>query len=76
MYKKNFASLKIPTPQPHQFSNGPSFMQHTIVLGGSQKIYTFHSSVWRDPKIRNQAGFFVFDKFTWRQIWWRVNQPF
>ena len=36
------ASLKIPIP--YYFCNGPSLMQHTIVLDGSQKIYMLHSS--------------------------------
>ena len=29
-----------------------------------QPIYTLHSSVLREAKIKNQAGFFVFDKFS------------
>ena len=53
-------------------------MKHTIVLGGRQ----FRRSILlskREAKMKSQAGFSVFDKFTsksWRQIWWRVNQPF
>ena len=52
----------------------------TIVLGGSQFTrYNLSAALLRlikgRPKIRNQAGFFVFDKLS-LQIWWRVNQPF
>ena len=49
------------------------------VLGGSQFTRCIPLSK-RDAKIKNQAGLFVFDKFTlrksWRRIWWHVNQPF
>ena len=34
-----------------------------IVLGGSQLTRCIHLSK-REAKIKNQAGFFVFDKFT------------
>ena len=38
-------------------------MKHMIVLGGSQ--FTFSIPLFkREAKIKNQAGFFVFDKFT------------
>ena len=52
----------------------------TIVLGGSQLTRCIPLSK-REAEIKNQAGFFVFDKFSlqvnsWRRIWWRVNQPF
>ena len=30
MYKKNLASLKIPTPQPNHFFNGPSLSKANI----------------------------------------------
>ena len=38
-------------------------MKHTIVLGGSQFTRSIPLSK-REAKIKNQAGFFVFDKFT------------
>ena len=53
----------------------------TIVLGGSQ-FTRYNPLSKRETKIKNQARFFVFDKFiyftskSWRRIWWRVNQPF
>ena len=40
-----------------------NFMKHTIVLGGSQFTRSIPLSK-REAKIKNQAGFFVFDKFT------------
>ena len=40
-----------------------NFMKHTIVLGGSQFTRCIPLSK-REAKIKNQAGFFVFDKFT------------
>ena len=39
-------------------------MPHTIVLGGSQNFTLCIPLSKREAKIRNQAGFFVFDKFT------------
>ena len=42
-----------------------NFMKHTIVLGGSQFTRTRCIPLSkREAKIKNQAGFFVFDKFT------------
>ena len=38
-------------------------MKHTIVLSGSQFTRPIPLSK-REAKIKNQAGFFVFDKFT------------
>ena len=38
-------------------------MKHTIVLSGSQFTRRIPLSK-REVKIKNQAGFFVFDKFT------------
>ena len=38
-------------------------MKHTIVLGGSQFTRSITLSK-REAKMKNQAGFFVFDKFT------------
>ena len=55
-----------------------NFMKHTIVLGGSQFTRCFPLCK-RESKLKNQAGFFVLSAFTsksWRQIWWRVKQPF
>ena len=40
-----------------------NFMKHTIVLGGSQFKRSIPLSK-REAKIKNQAKFFVFDKFT------------
>ena len=40
-----------------------NFMKHTIVLGGSQFTRSIPLSK-KEAKIKNQAGFFVFDKFT------------
>ena len=40
-----------------------NFMKHTIVLGGSQFTRSIPLSK-REAKMKNQAGFFVFDKFT------------
>ena len=40
-----------------------NFRKHTIVLGGSQFTRCILLSK-REAKIINQAGFFVFDKFT------------
>ena len=40
-----------------------NFMKHTIVLGGSQFTRSIPLSK-REVKIKNQAKFFVFDKFT------------
>ena len=41
------------------------FMKHTIVLGGSQFTRCIPlSKIEREAKIKNQAGSFVFDKFT------------
>ena len=40
-----------------------NFMKHMIVLGGSQFTRCIPLSK-REAKIKNQAGFFVFDKFT------------
>ena len=39
------------------------FTKHTIVLGGSQFTHSIPLSK-REAKIKNQSGFFVFDKFT------------
>ena len=39
------------------------FMPHTIVLGGSQFTHSI-PLFKREAKLKNQAGFFVFDKFT------------
>ena len=52
-----------------------SFMKHTIVLGGSQFTRCIPLSK-RVAKIKNQAGSGYFARKSWRQIWWRVNQPF
>ena len=52
-----------------------SFMKHTIVLGGSQFTRCIPLSK-RVAKIKNQAGSGHFASKSWRQIWWRVNQPF
>ena len=52
-----------------------SFMKHTIVLGGSQFTRCIPLSK-RVAKIKNQAGSGYFASKSWRQIWWRVNQPF
>ena len=55
-----------------------NFMKHTIVLGGSQFTRCIPLCK-REAKLKNQAGFFVLSAFTsnsWRQIWWRVKQPF
>ena len=41
-----------------------NFMQHTIGLSGSQKFTRCIPLSKREAKIRNQAGFFEFDKFT------------
>ena len=43
-----------------------NFMKHTIVLGGSQFTHFIPLSK-RGAKIKNQAGFFVFDKFTFQE---------
>ena len=40
-----------------------NFMKHTIVLRGSQFTHFIPPSK-REAKIKNQTGFFVFDKFT------------
>ena len=40
-----------------------NFMKHTIVLGGSQFTCSIPLAK-REAKMENQAGFFVFDKFT------------
>ena len=40
-----------------------NFMKDTIVLGGSQFTCCIPLSK-REAKIKNQAGYFVFDKFT------------
>ena len=39
-----------------------NFIKHTIVLGDSQ--FTRSIPLSTEAKIKNQAGFFVFDKFT------------
>ena len=52
-----------------------NFMKHTIVLGGSQFTRCIPLSK-RVAKIKNQAGSGYFASKSWRQIWWRVNQPF
>ena len=41
-----------------------NFMQHAIVLRGSQKFTRCIPLSIREAKMRNQAGFFVFDKLT------------
>ena len=38
-------------------------MKHMIVLGGSKFIFSI-PLFKREAKIKNQAGFFVFDKFS------------
>ena len=38
-------------------------MKHTIVLGGSQFTRSIRLSK-REAKMKNQAGFLMFDKFT------------
>ena len=43
-------------------------MQHTIVLSGNQKFTRYILPSKSEAKIRNQAGFFVFDKFTFLQV--------
>ena len=43
-----------------------NFMQHTILLSGSQKFTRCIPLSKREAKIRNQAGFFTFDKFTFK----------
>ena len=50
-------------------------MPHTIVLGQFTRCIPLFK---RKAKLKNQAGFFVFDKFTLQVNldWWRVNQPF
>ena len=40
-----------------------NLMKHTIVLGGSQ-FTRFIPLSKREAKMKTQAGFFVFDKFT------------
>ena len=40
-----------------------NLMKHTIVLGGSQ-FTRFIPLSKREVKMKNQAGFFLFDKFT------------
>ena len=52
-----------------------NFMKHTIVLGGSQFTRCIPLSK-RVAKIKNQAESGYFASKSWRQIWWRVNQPF
>ena len=57
-----------------------NFMKHTIVLDDRQFTGCIPLSK-REAKIKNQAGFFVFDKFTLQvnlgyESWWRLNQPF
>ena len=41
-----------------------NIIQHTIVLSGSQTFTSCIPLSKREAKIRNQAGFLVFDKFT------------
>ena len=40
-----------------------NFMKHTLVFDGSQ-LTRYITLSRREAKIKNQAGFFVFDKFT------------
>ena len=58
-----------------------NFMKHTIVLGGSQFTCSIPLSNKREAKIKKiRPDFCVrqvyFTSKSWRQIWWRVNQPF
>ena len=39
------------------------------VQGGKKNISTLHVQKNILHLLKNQAGFFVFDKFTWRRIW-------
>ena len=57
-----------------------NFMKHTIVLGGSQFTRSIPLSK-REAKIKKSDQIFCvrkvyFTSKSWRQIWWRVNQPF
>ena len=42
-----------------------NFMKHRLVLGGSQFTRCIRLSK-REPKIKNQPGFFVFDKLPYK----------
>ena len=50
-----------------------NFMQHTIVLSGSQKFTRCIPLSKREVKIRNQAGFFVFYKFSFNTVHYLVT---
>ena len=57
-----------------------NFMKHTMVLGGSQFTRCIPLSK-RVAKIKKSGRIFCvrpgyFASRSWRQIWWRVNQPF
>ena len=57
-----------------------NFMKHAIVLGGSQFTRSIPLSK-REAKIKKSGQTFCvrqvyFTSKSWRQIWWRVNQPF
>ena len=61
-----------------------NFMKHTIVLGGSQFTHCIPLSK-REAKIKKTSGqifcvgqvyFTSKSSKSWRQIWWRINQPF
>ena len=45
-----------------------NIIQQTIVLSGSQKLTRCILLSKREANIRNQAGFFVFDKFMLIQV--------
>ena len=51
-------------------------MQHMIVLSGSQKFTLCIPLSKRKAKMRNQAGFFVFDKFTFNTSKSYVSEKF
>ena len=56
------------------------FMKHTIVLGGSQFTGCIPLSLKGSQNKKSGRIFYVrqvyFTSKSWRQIWWRVNQPF
>ena len=58
-----------------------NFMKHKTVLGGNQFIRSIPLSNKREAKIKKSGRIFsvrqvYFTSKSWRQIWWRVNQPF
>ena len=59
-----------------------NFMKHTIVFGGSKFTRCIPLS-GREAKLKIRPDFlcwtslhYLFTSKSWRQIWWRVNQPF